>query len=98
MARHFNCHYARIFQSAARCFGHAVVPSEIARIVEGDLHIFPFEIHGYLPGPDQFVDQLRVMDDFIIPTEGGVLILDRMQTVRAGCDDARRALSERSCT
>ena len=56
--------------------------------MEGDLHVVAIEIHLNLSRADQFIDQLRVMDDGVISTERRIFILQCMQTMWTSRDDS----------
>ena len=63
--------------------------SQVTRVMESDLHGVTIQIHVDQPSTDQFVYELGMVDNFIIPAESRVFVLDSMQTMRTGCHDAR---------
>src|SRR5882762_1455343 len=79
-------------QDVARLVVHFVVPAQIARIVVGQVlqHIFR---RGESACIDEFLEKLRVVDDLVVPAEIRVLVLDRVEAVRARRDDPPHAIA-----
>lgn len=74
------------FNDLAGLIIDSVVPSQIARIVVGDLTVRA-RLEPQLAGLDELVDKFAVMLDNIVATELGVLVPKSMEAVGTGGDD-----------
>src|SRR6202012_2692425 len=73
-------------EHAARLFDDPVVAAQVAGVVVGDLAVVP-RPGGELARGHQVLEQLRVVDDLVVATESGVLVLDGVKAVRTAGDD-----------
>src|SRR3989441_4077449 len=69
-----------------RRFCDAVIAPEVTGVVKRDRRVDRL-CRRDPSGGDQLVDDLRVVEHFVAPTELGELVLDRVETVRAVRDD-----------
>ncbi|MCS6911585.1 MAG: hypothetical protein NZM11_13600, partial [Anaerolineales bacterium] len=67
----------------------AVVPAQVARVVEGDVSR-PRRVGLEPARRQQLGDERGVVHHLEVHAEVGVLVLERVQAVRAGGDDAAR--------
>src|SRR6266487_3651730 len=78
-------------QDFARFLEEAVVPSEVARIViRQELQDVPRRREA--TGVDEVPEELRMVDDLVLPSEVRVFVLQRVEAVRARRDDPRYAV------
>src|SRR5215510_9970418 len=64
--------------------------TQVAWVMIRDLHHVPIKLHLNLPGADQLVDQLCMMDQRVVPAESWIFVLNCVQTMWAGCHDPFR--------
>jgi len=88
MTRHFDLIHAQAVQDTARLIHDAVVPPQIAGVVESDVAGFAGAgAHRQSARVNQFVDEFGVMHDLVAAAKLMIFLAEVVEAVRAGDDD-----------
>ena len=84
MSHFYSLQAANCFQDFPWLLINIVVTSQVAGIVIGNHLVISQTADFYLAGVNQIENELGVVDDFIITSELGILVLESIETMGTG--------------